>query len=148
MGWEALAKAISGRLEGFQLWLLKQAIGFCATQKNTAPIQDILDDRCPNCGKRGEDNQHLNWCTDPGHVRLFHDGVCKLMKWMQKGNQTDTELAFWIREYLLHRGQVRMANLSTLRPMAAALREATESQDKIGWIEFLHSKVSTTFQGI
>ena len=52
---------------------------------------------------RGEDNQHMNQCTDPGRVRLFRDGVHKLTKWMQKGNQTDTELAFWIREYLLHR---------------------------------------------
>ena len=34
--------------------------------------------------------------------------------------------------------------------MSTALREAAESQDKIKicWIEFLHSKVSTTFQGI
>ena len=132
--WEATAKAISGRPEGFQLWLSKQAIGVCATQKNTACIQDILDDRCPNCGKRGEDNHHLNQCRDPGRVRLFREGVCKLTKWMQRGNQTDTELAFWIREYLLHRGQVRMANLATFWLMSAALREAAESQDMIGWI--------------
>ena len=92
--WEASAKTISGRLEGFQLWLSKQSIGVCATQKNTARIQDILDDRCPNCGKRGKDNHHLNRCTDPGRVRLFRDGVPKLTKWMRKGNQTDTELAF------------------------------------------------------
>ncbi len=146
--WEATAKTISSRPEGFQLWLFKQAIRVCATQKNTAHIQDILDDRCPNCGKRGEDNHLLNRCTDPGRARLFHSGVCKLTKWMQRGNQTDTELTFWIREYLLHRGQVRMANLATFQPMLAALREALESQDMIGWIEFLHSKVSTKFWSI
>jgi hypothetical protein len=44
--WEATAKAILGRPEEFQLWPSKQAIGVCATQKNTARIQDILDDRC------------------------------------------------------------------------------------------------------
>ena len=38
-----------------------------------------------------------------------------------------------------------MANLATLRPMSAALREAVENQDKIGWIEFLHGKVTTMF---
>jgi hypothetical protein len=137
--WEATAKAISGRPEGFQLWLSKQAIEVCATQKNTACIQDILDDRCPNCGKRGEDNHYLNRCTDPCRVCLFCNGVCKLTKWMRRENQTDTELDFLIREYLLHIGQVRMANLATLRPMLAALQEAAESQDMIGWIEFLHS---------
>jgi hypothetical protein len=143
--WEALAKAILGWSEGFQLWLSKQAIEVCTMQKNTACIQDILDDRCPNWGKRGEDNHHLNQCVDPGCVCLFKDGVRKLTKWMRQQNQTDTELTFWIQEYLIHRGQVQMTNLATLRQMSAALREAAESQDMIGWIEFLHSRVSTKF---
>ncbi len=64
--WKALERALNCRSNGFQLWLSKQAIGICATQKNTARIQDILDDRCPNCGKQGEDNKHLNTCMDPG----------------------------------------------------------------------------------
>jgi hypothetical protein len=38
-----------------------------------------------------------------------------------------------------------MANLATLWPMLAALWEAAKSQDMIGWIELLHSKVSTKF---
>jgi hypothetical protein len=41
-----------------------------------------------------------------------------------------------------------MANLATLWPMSAALQEAAESQDMIGWIEFLHGKVSTKFWSI
>ena len=64
--WEALSRVLQKKPEGFQLWLSKQSIGVCATQKNTARIQDILDDRCPNCGKQGEDNKHLNRCHDPG----------------------------------------------------------------------------------
>ncbi len=67
---------------------------------------------------------------------------------MRRGNQTDTELAFWIWEYLLHRGQVQMVNLATLQPMSAALREVAESQDRIGWAEFLHGKVTTKFRKI
>jgi hypothetical protein len=66
--WKAIEQALSCRPNGFQLWLSKQAIGVCATQKNKAQIQDILDDRCPNCGKRGEDNKHLDTCTDPGRI--------------------------------------------------------------------------------
>ena len=41
-----------------------------------------------------------------------------------------------------------MANLARLQPMSVALREAAESQDKIGRIEFLHGRESTTFRGI
>jgi hypothetical protein len=60
VNWKALEHAIRNKPEGFQLWLSKQAIGVCATQKNTARIQDILDDRCPNCRCRREDCTHLN----------------------------------------------------------------------------------------
>jgi hypothetical protein len=78
--WDTLARVTKINSEGFQLWLSKQAIGVCATQKNTARIKDILDDRCPNCRRRGEDSKHLNRCTDPGRIRLFQDGVGKLKR--------------------------------------------------------------------
>ncbi len=51
--WEALSRALKHKPEGFQLWLSKQSIRVCATQINTARIQDILNHRCPNCGKQG-----------------------------------------------------------------------------------------------
>ncbi len=41
-----------------------------------------------------------------------------------------------------------MVNLATLQPMSEALREVAESQDRIGWVEFLHGKVSTKFRKI
>ena len=92
--WEALAKTIKRKPVGFQLWLSKQSIGICATQKNTARIQDILDDQCPNCGKQDEDSKHLNRCTNPGRIQLFRDGVRHLCKWMAIRNQMDPELIF------------------------------------------------------
>jgi hypothetical protein len=67
---------------------------------------------------------------------------------MAKRNQTDPELIFWVREYLLHRGQVRMRNLTTLRRMSTAFSEVAQSQDGIGWVEFLHGKVSKKFRKI
>jgi hypothetical protein len=60
---------------------------------------------------------------------------------MNKGHQTELELAFWVTQYLLHREQVRMANLAMLRPMSKTFQEAAEGQDLIGWGEFLHGKV-------
>jgi hypothetical protein len=129
---ETLARVTKINLEGFQLWLFKQAIGVCATQKNMARIQDILDDCCPNCGKRGEDSKHLNRCTDPGQIKLFRAGLGKLKWWMNRSHQTEPELTFWVIQYLLHRGQVWIANLSMLRPMSKTLQEAAESQDLIG----------------
>jgi hypothetical protein len=144
--WEALSQALRLKSDSFQLWLSKQSIRVCDTQKNTARIQDVLGDCCPNCGKRGEDNKYLNRCSDPGRVKLFCNGVRNLNRWMKRCNQTDPELAFWTNEYLLHRGQVGMNNLTTLCPMSPAFWEVAESQDEIGWCEFLHGKVSTKIQ--
>jgi hypothetical protein len=59
---------------------------------------------------------------------------------MRTHNRMDPKLAFWINEYLLHRGQKSMANLGV---MSTAMRVVAESQDEIGWVEFLHGKVST-----
>jgi hypothetical protein len=36
-----------------------------------------------------------------------------------------------------------MTNLATLPPMSPAFWEVAESQDEIGWCNFLHGKVST-----
>ncbi len=108
-------------------------------------FRTFLDDRCPNCGKQGENNRHLNRCMDPGRIQLFRDGVRKLGLWIRYFPQTDPELAFWVTEYPLHRGQVRMANLVMLRLMSAALMEAAKSQDMIKWIKFLHGRLSIKF---
>jgi hypothetical protein len=43
-----------------------------------------------------------------------------------------------------------MTNLGTLQLMSHAFQEVAESQDEIGWVEFLHGKVSKkirTLQG-
>jgi hypothetical protein len=53
--WKALEHAIRNKPEDFQLWLSKQAIGVCATQKNTTHIQDIHDNKYPNFRCRRED---------------------------------------------------------------------------------------------
>jgi hypothetical protein len=122
----------------FGLWLSKQSIEVCATRKNLGRIQDILNDRCPNCGSIQEDNKHLNHCPDSGRRRLFWSDVKELQKWLYN-NHTDPELAFWIPYYLPLRGQTPMLELGSMSP---AMREAAEAQDAIGWTEFLHRKVA------
>jgi hypothetical protein len=97
--WQAIAAAFKGKPDKFGLWLSKQAIGVRSTRKNLARIQDILDNRCPNCGSTHKDNKHLNRCTDPGWPSLFRKDVQQLTQWLYHNNQTDPELAFWIPYY-------------------------------------------------
>ena len=52
VAWVDLDRALRSKPDMYQLWVSKQCIGICATRRNLARIQDILDDRCPNCGHR------------------------------------------------------------------------------------------------
>ena len=49
VAWQSLEAALKSKPDMFQIWLSKQCNGICATQRNMARIQDILDDKCPNC---------------------------------------------------------------------------------------------------
>ena len=49
VAWHSLEAALKSKPDMFQIWLSKQCIGICATQRNMTQIQDILDDKCLNC---------------------------------------------------------------------------------------------------
>ena len=137
--WKAINAALASKPDMYGIWLAKQASGWCATRKNVARIQDSLDDKCPNCQQHQETSSHLNRCPDNGRTLLFKEGVEKLAAWMNQDNRTDPALAYWIEKYLLLRGCNSFASMGT---MNTSLRQAAESQDLIGWVEFLHGKVS------
>ncbi len=50
VSWSTLELVLCLKPDMYQLWLSKLCIGICATRRNLARIQDILDDKCPNCG--------------------------------------------------------------------------------------------------
>jgi len=137
--WWALELTLAKKPDRYGLWLSKQVSGWCATRKNIARIQDLLDDKCPNCQQVAETSEHLNCCPDEGRTQLFKESVGLLEKWLLEDNRTNPELAFWIPKYLLFRGQKLFADMG---PMSANLQRAAASQDIIGWVEFLHGKVS------
>ena len=49
VAWSTLDSVLRTKPDMFQVWLSKQSIGICATWKNMSRIQDLLDDKCPNC---------------------------------------------------------------------------------------------------
>ncbi len=49
VAWHSLGAALKSKPDMFRIWLSKQCIRICATRQNMARIQDILDDKCPNC---------------------------------------------------------------------------------------------------
>ncbi len=149
VAWADLDWALHPKPDMYQLWLLKQCIGICAARRNLSRIQDILDDRCPNCGQVHETSTHLNCCPDHGCTLLFKEGVAKLSTWMQQNNHTDPELAYWIEKYLLFRGTRSFASLVAEGGFGPFdVRVAAVGQDLIRWTEFLHGKVSIEIASI
>ncbi len=69
---------------------------------NMAHIQDLFDDKCPNCMQPKETSEHLNHCPDAGRMQLFLDSIASLAKWMHDYNGTDAELGYWLEKYLLY----------------------------------------------
>jgi hypothetical protein len=66
---------------------------------------------------------------------------------MHEHNQTDAELTYWIEKYLLFRGTWTMSSI--VRDLGSSqIRGRAASQDRIGWVEFLHGNVSVAITKI
>jgi hypothetical protein len=76
-----------------------------------ARIQDILDNKCPNCLHPRETNDHLNRCPDAGCTLLFKESIASIVVWMHQNNRTDAELAYWLEKYLIYRGTRSLTSL-------------------------------------
>ena len=84
-----------------------------------------------------------------GRTLLFKDSISNLVIWMHDYNPTDPELAFWIKKYFLFCGTRSFSCLvEEGGPATPLVSTAASSQDLIGWVEFLHGKVSVEFRTI
>ncbi len=79
VSWPSLELVLRSKPDMYQLWLSKQCIRMCAIRRNLTRIQDILDDKCPNCGQAQETSTHLNRCPDNGRTLLFKESVILLL---------------------------------------------------------------------
>jgi hypothetical protein len=114
-----------------------------------AHIQDILDDKCPNCLHPQETSDHLNRCPDAGQTLLFRDSISSIVQWMHEHNRTDAKLAYWLEKYLIYRSTRSMTALITKGGGGLPqLMTAAASQDLIGWTEFLQGKISVDIKSI
>jgi hypothetical protein len=141
VAWDSLHDVLERKPDMFQLWLTKQSSGMCATRVHMSRLHDLLDNKCPNCG-REERADHLNQCPSEYRTRLITEETESLEQWMRADSRTDSELAFYIPKYILFRG---MRSMSSLGPMSARMAKAARSQDMIGWREFMEGRVSKEF---
>ncbi len=150
VSWSTLELVLLSKPDMYQLWLSKQCIGIHATRRNLACIQDILDDKCPNCGQAQETSTHLNRCPDYGCTLLFKESVTNLSTWMHQHNCTDPELTYWIEKYLLFHGTRSFTSSVDEGGFCSNdLYSVAAGQYLIGWTEFLlEMDKITTCEGI
>jgi hypothetical protein len=73
------------------------------------------------------------------------DNADELEKWLEKDGSTYQELAYWIPKYILMRGDKPLADMGAMFPRMKAL---AQSQDKIGFCNFMEGYISTHFYEI
>jgi len=71
--------------------------------------------------------------------------VDELGKWLEKDSSTDQELAYWIPKYILMRGDKPFEEMCAMTPRMKAL---AQSQDKIGYRNFMEGCISIHFYEI
>ena len=125
----------------FKIWRSKQISSFCGTIVHLGRYlgEQHPDKICPNCGQQEMAN-HLMICPDTDRTRLFMDQTDQLSKWLDKDNNTEPELAYWLPKYILMRGN---KPFSEMGDMSNKMRELAQSQDKIGWRKFMEGCIST-----
>ena len=142
--WRALDKCLATKSDTYGMWLTKQSTGTCATRYNMARLQDLVDNKCPNCGMV-ENATHLNRCPSEGRTQLLQESVEALEAWMEQDERTDNKLCYYLPKYILFRGTCSMASLG---PMSLVMRKAAEDQDLIRWREFMEGKVAARIGGL
>jgi hypothetical protein len=137
--WEGLDITLSSKPKMFHVWLCKQASGFCATGQQMGRWFGRDFTACPNCGCECERAEHLLHCPDEGRTQHFHECVDRLAHWLHN-NHTDSQLAFFLLQYIRGRGELSLRDLPNL-PQHFSLLHSQLSD--IGWSHVLEGKVPT-----
>ena len=138
VAWKYLNATLLSKPLAFRLWLAKQHSGFCATGLMMKRCNMSEDDRCPSCWRRKERAEHLCKCPSAARSSLLEESVIDLEHWMEKNNNTDSELQYWIPKYIRGRGLLKFSELGR---MSSDVEAVAQDQDIIGWRNFMEGRV-------
>ncbi|KAL3760545.1 hypothetical protein ACHAWU_009506 [Discostella pseudostelligera] len=145
VAWDHLHATLRTKSNAFRIWLSKQHSNFCATGVQMVRCGMSDDDRCPSCWKRRERAEHLCKCPSAAWSALLEKSVSDLQAWMSTDERTDPELAYWVGKYIRGRGGINFSDLGSMSPRMMTL---AESQDLIGWRNFMEGQISSRFYSI
>ena len=143
--WVALQDTLASKPLAFRIWLAKQNSGFCATGSYMKRCKMSDDDRCPSCWRPNERADHLCTCPSKARSALLDEMVKDLEIWMEKNDNTDPALRYWIPKYIRGRGRVQFSELGC---MPAKMVAIASNQDIIGWRNFMEGRICTTIREV
>ena len=145
VAWKHLNATLASKPLAFRLWLAKQHSNFCATGLMMKQCNMSDDDRCPSCWRHKERAEHLCKCPSEARSALLEESVRDLEQWMEKDNNTDPELRYWIPKYIRGRGRLCFSELGR---MSTDVEQAARDQDIIGWRNFMEGRVCLQIETI
>ncbi len=138
VGWGHIHGALHSVSWLFQVWALKHVIGIAGTMKFLSH-QDIHESRCPSCLACEETCSHIAICPDAGRTAAFQQSVSSITSWMAD-NTTHPDIKAVVIAYTISRGRASRTACVVGHP--SIIQEFAESQDKIGWGNFIMGMVS------
>jgi hypothetical protein len=145
--WEHLDLAMKTKTDMYKIWRSKQTSGFLRDQSPSRPIfgDHRAGQKMPQLQGRRETATPLLLCPSKDRAQLLLDNADKLEKWLEKDGSTYQDLAYWIPKYILMWGGKPFADMGAMSPRMMAL---AQSQDKIGYRNFMEGHILTHFYKI
>jgi hypothetical protein len=137
VGWGHVHGALPSVLRLFQVWASKHVIGIASTMKFLSH-QDSHKSRCPSCLACKEMCSHITLCPDAGRTAAFQQSVSSVTSWMAD-NTTHPDIKAVVTTYAIGRGRASCTACTVGYP--SIIQEFAESQDKIGWGNFMMGMV-------
>ena len=111
-------------------WVVKQASGFCATEKMMQQWNQRKTAKCPRCAVAVEDELHVWMCKGEGVEAVWEESIQKRGQWMIKQKTLPNLAAIICDRLSAWRNQA--SPTVTVSPFLG-LRGMVNAQDKVGW---------------
>ena len=102
------------------------------------------DSTCPSCLNINEHAEHLYQCPDPARSQLLADDTVELVQWMSIRENTHPEITDWVEKYISSCGKPISCSIAPF----PSISDLIESQNEIGWRNFIQGRISRHFHCI
>ncbi len=125
----------------FQVWAAKHVLSIAGTMSFLSH-QDEQSPLCPSCLNCRKTCKHVAKCPEVGHAQAFSQSASELELWLTKNNAHPNLRSLLLR-YLQGRGALSCYKCATALNLPHIFQEFSQSQDVIGWDNFVMGMVSS-----